>query len=83
MNRLTDSTQHDLNTVVLFIKKSVSSHNRKVPVLPQSQNAANPRRQEEEKDKNQCMQNEQMQEKHIDKFSLPPRQARWSQCLKD
>ena len=47
--------------------------------MPQSQKAANPRLQEEEKkDKNIHAQNEQLYEKHKDQLSLPL--ARWSEC---
>ena len=48
--------------------------------MPQSQTAANPRYQEEEKnDKTYiCKTNKQMYEKHKDQ--LPHPQARWSEC---
>ena len=47
--------------------------------MQQSQTAANPRHQEEEKkDKNTDAQNKQMYEKHKDQFPLP--QARWPVC---
>ena len=46
--------------------------NRKVQGMPQSQTAANPRHQEEEKkDKNIHAQNKQMFEKHKDQLPLP------------
>ena len=48
--------------------------------MPQSQTAANPRHQEEEKkDKTYRRKtNKQMYEKHKDQLPLP--QARWSEC---
>ena len=50
--------------------------NRKDQGMPQSQTAANPRHQEEEKkDKNIHARNKQMYEKHKDQFPLP--QERW------
>ena len=53
--------------------------NRKVQGIPQSQTAANPWHQEEEKkDKNIHAQNKQMYKKHKDQLPLP--QVRWSEC---
>ena len=55
--------------------------NRNVQGMPQTQTAANPRHQEEEKkDKNIYTRktNKQMREKHKDQLSLP--QARWPEC---
>ena len=50
--------------------------NRKIQGRTQSQTAANPRHQEEEKmDRNQRAQNKQMQEKHIDQLSLFPKRG--------
>ena len=48
--------------------------------MPQSQTAANPRHQEEEKmeKKNMRKTNKRMYEKHNDQLPLP--QARWSEC---
>ena len=53
---------------------------RKIQGMPQSQTAANPRHQEEEKkDKKYTRKtNKQMYEKHKDQ--LPLSQARWSEC---
>ena len=54
--------------------------NRNVQGMPQSQTAANPRHQEEEKkDKTYTRKtNKQMYEKH--KYQLPLPQASWSEC---
>ena len=48
--------------------------------MPQSQTAANPRHQEEEKKDNNIPHktNKQMYEKHKNQLPLP--QARWSEC---
>ena len=60
----------------------VKKLNRKVQGMPQSQTAANPRHQEEEKkDKNIRKANKQMYEKHKDQLPLPQAtEARWSEC---